>query len=106
MLTQVPRDTFKLFTTYRLQSLQQLKVGGGVRWQGAEYYKGSGPNGESFNQGAYSIVDLMAQYAFTPETSVSLNLNNALDEHYYTAIGSRGWYGTPRNITATLVQAF
>ncbi|MCQ4264149.1 TonB-dependent siderophore receptor [Stutzerimonas stutzeri] len=106
MLTQVPRDTFKLFTTYRLQSLQQLKVGGGVRWQGAEYYKGSGPNGESFNQGAYSVVDLMAHYAFTPETSVSLNLNNALDEHYYTAIGSRGWYGTPRNVTATLVQLF
>lgn len=106
LLTEVPRDTFKLFTSYRLQSLQQLKVGGGVRWQGAEYYKGSGPNGETFNQGAYSVVDLMAQYALTPETSVSLNLNNALDEHYYTAIGSRGWYGNPRNVTATLMHAF
>lgn len=106
LLTEVPRDTFKLFTSYRLQSLPQLKVGGGMRWQGAESYRNSGPNKETFYQDAYSIVDLMAQYAFTPQTSVSLNLNNALDKTYYTAIGARGWYGTPRSATATLVYAF
>lgn len=104
--TEVPRDTLKLFTSYRLQSMPQLKVGGGVRWQGAEYYKGAGPNDETFGQDAYSIVDVMAQYAFTAQTSVSLNLNNLFDEKYYTAIGSRGWYGTPRSATATLVYAF
>ncbi|WP_416466696.1 TonB-dependent siderophore receptor [Pseudomonas sp. LFS044] len=104
--TEVPRDTLKLFTTYRLQALAQLKVGGGVRWQGTEYYKGAGPNDETFTQAPYSVVDLMAQYAFTPQTSVSLNLNNVFDKTYYTAIGSRGWYGTPRSATATLVYAF
>ena len=106
LLTEIPRDTFKLFTSYRLQSLPQLKVGGGVRWQGTEYYKDAGPNGETFTQGDYSVVDLMAQYAFTPQTSVSLNLNNVFDEKYYTAIGARGWYGAPRSATATLVYAF
>jgi outer membrane receptor for ferric coprogen and ferric-rhodotorulic acid len=106
LLTEVPRDTLKLFTSYRLQSLPQLKVGGGVRWQGAEYYKEAGPDDETFEQDAYSIVDLMAQYAFTPQSSVSLNLNNVLDERYYTAIGARGWYGTPRSATATLAFAF
>ncbi|BAP45376.1 TonB-dependent siderophore receptor [Pseudomonas sp. StFLB209] len=104
--TEVPRDTLKLFTSYRLQSMPQLKVGGGVRWQGAEYYKGAGPNDETFGQDAYSIVDVMAQYAFTAQTSVALNLNNLFDEKYYTAIGSRGWYGTPRSATAILVYAF
>ncbi|MFJ4068431.1 TonB-dependent siderophore receptor [Pseudomonas sp. NPDC089996] len=104
--TEVPRDTLKLFTTYRLQSLPQLKVGGGVRWQGSEYYKDAGPNDETFTQDPYSVVDLMAQYAFTPQTSVSLNLNNVFDKTYYTAIGSRGWYGAPRSATATLVYAF
>jgi len=104
--TEVPRDTLKLFTTYRLQALPHLKVGGGVRWQGTEYYKGAGPNDETFTQAPYSVVDLMAQYAFTPQTSVSLNLNNVFDKTYYTAIGSRGWYGTPRSATATLVYAF
>ncbi|MFA7892024.1 TonB-dependent siderophore receptor [Pseudomonas putida] len=104
--TEVPRDTLKVFTTYRLQSVPQLKVGGGVRWQGNEYYKRSGPNGETFTQDPYSVVDLMAQYAFTPQTSVSLNLNNVFDKTYYTAIGSRGWYGAPRSATATLVYAF
>ncbi|MGY4495367.1 TonB-dependent siderophore receptor [Pseudomonas sp. TE3610] len=106
LLTEVPRDTFKLFTSYRLQSLPQLKVGGGVRWQGGEYYKNAGPNGETFSQGAYTIADLMAHYAITPKTSVGLNLNNVFDQHYYTAIGSRGWYGAPRSATATLVYAF
>lgn len=106
LLTEVPRDTLKLFTSYRLRALPQLKVGGGVRWQGEEYYKRSGPNNETFRQSDYAVVDLMAQYAFTPDTSVSLNLNNALDEHYYSAIGARGWYGTPRSLTATLAHAF
>lgn len=106
LLTEVPRDTLKLFTTYRLQSMPDLKVGGGVRWQGAEYYKGAGPGKATFKQDAYSVVDFMAQYAVTPQTSVSLNLNNVFDERYYTAIGSRGWYGTPRSATATLVYAF
>ncbi|MGE7992505.1 TonB-dependent siderophore receptor [Pseudomonas sp. NPDC089554] len=106
LLSEVPRDTLKLYTTYRLQSLPQLKIGGGVRWQGSEYYKNAGPNGEKFTQGAYSVVDAMAQYAFTPQTSVTLNVNNLFDEKYYTAIGSRGWYGTPRSATATLVYAF
>lgn len=106
LLTEVPRDTLKLFTSYRLQSLPQLKVGGGVRWQGSEYEKNAGPNHETFTQGAYSVVNLMAQYALTPQTSVSLNLDNVFDKTYYTAIGSRGWYGSPRSATATLVYAF
>ena len=106
LLTEVPRDTLKLFTSYRLQSLPQVKVGGGVRWQGAEYKKYAGPHRETFTQDAYSMVNLMAQYAFTPQTSVSLNLDNVFDKTYYTAIGSRGWYGSPRSATATLVYAF
>lgn len=102
MLTEVPRDTFKLFTSYRIASLDNLKVGGSVRWQGAEYYRGAGPNGETFRQGDYTLVDLMAQYAVTPNVTAALNLNNIFDEHYYTAISARGWYGTPRNATASL----
>lgn len=104
--TQMPRDTFKLYTSYRLQSLPQLKVGGGVRWQGAEYYKNSGPNGETAQQDSYSVADLMASYDINAATTVSLNLNNVFDETYYTNIGSRGWYGTPRNFTATLRHNF
>ncbi len=79
-------------------------MGGGVRWQGKEYYKGSGPNGETFTQAPYSVVD--GAVRLHPETSVSLNLNNALDETYYTAIGPRGWYGTPRSLTASLSNPF
>jgi len=106
MLTEVPRDTFKLFTSYRVPSLGGMKVGGSIRWQGSEYYRDSGPNGETFRQGNYTIVDLMAQYNLTPDLTVALNLNNLFDEHYYTAIGMRGWYGTPRNATVTLKYDF
>jgi outer membrane receptor for ferric coprogen and ferric-rhodotorulic acid len=38
LLNEAPRDTLKLLTTYRLQSVPQLKVGGDVRWQGEDYY--------------------------------------------------------------------
>lgn len=106
MNSEIPRDTLKLFTSYRLPSWPQLKVGGGIRWQGDEYYKNSGPNGETAYQDDYTVVDLMAQYALSQSTSISLNLNNLLDENYYSAIGSRAWYGTPRNFTASLSHSF
>lgn len=106
LLTEVPRDTFKMFTSYRIPALNSLKVGGSIRWQGSEYYAGAGPNDEKFEQDSYTIVDLMAQYTLSPQLSVAVNLNNLFDEHYFTAIGARGWYGTPRNVTATLRYDF
>lgn len=81
-------------------------MGGGVRWQGKEYCKGSGPNGETFTQAPYSVVDRWRSTSSPPETSVSLNLNNVLDDTYYTAIGPCGWYGTPRSLTASLSHPF
>lgn len=60
----------------------------------------------AIDQDAIASAAVGHEYAFTPQTSVSLNLNNVLDENYYTAIGSRSWYGTPCSATATLVYAF
>ena len=62
-------------------------------------------HGESRDRGQ-AMVDLMAQYDFSKQLNVSLNLNNLFDKKYYSAIGSRGWYGTPRSATATLRYAF
>lgn len=104
--TEVPRDTAKLFTSYRLTSLPQVKLGAGLRWQSKEYSRDAGPNDETFRQKGYGIVDLMAQYEFTPTMSATLNLNNVFDKRYYAAIGSRGWYGTPRNTTLTFHYTF
>ncbi|THF70019.1 MAG: TonB-dependent receptor, partial [Methylophaga nitratireducenticrescens] len=106
LVTQLPRDTFKLFTSYQIPALNNLKIGSSVRWQGDAYYEDAGPNGETFKQGSFTIVDLMAQYALNAETSLALNFNNIFDERYYTAIGTRGWYGTPRNITARMKYDF
>jgi len=106
LMTDIPRDSFKLFTSYQIPALNNLKVGGGVRWQGDTYYRDAGPNGETSKQGSFTIVDLMAQYALNSEISLALNFNNVFDERYYTAIGTRGWYGTPRHITATMKYDF
>lgn len=106
LLTDMPRDTFKIFTSYQIASLNNLKIGGSVRWQGEEYMKSVGPNGEDFTQDDFTVVDLMAQYPLSPDLSIAVNLNNVFDKEYYTYIGSRAWYGAPRNATATIKYMF
>src|SRR5690606_1914656 len=53
--TNVPQNTFKLFTTYRIASIGNgLTVGGGVRWQGDTYSDDQGPSSVRLKQKAYS----------------------------------------------------
>ncbi len=104
MLTYVPRQTLKLFTSYRLPGAwEKLTLGGGIQWQNATT-SGSGINHE---QGSFALVSLMARYQIDRTLSVSLNLNNALDKHYFSSITSNnGTYGAPRNFMASLRYSF
>lgn len=93
-LTYIPKDTFKLFTTYAAVGvLDGLTVGANLRWQD-EIYEIIYTN---VRQGSFSVLDLMAQYKITPRLSTSLNINNVLDKRYYTDIANSGWWGTPRS---------
>lgn len=98
--TFLPRNSVKLHTSYRLPgALQQLTVGGGVRWQ-------SKTGSYGVWQGSQTIASLMARYEIDRHLSVSLNMDNLFDRTYYNYIGSYSHYGAPRSLTAALKYRF
>ena len=110
--TDNPRELLKLYSTYRFSgALDRLTLAGGINWQGREYMNATNPVlgvSERLEQEAFSLVSLMARYDITADLSAQLNVDNLLDETYYSQIGfySQLEYGQPRNITATLRYSF
>jgi len=112
--TEQPRTRITLFTTYQLTgALRDLTLGGGARWQSNVYANVQGASNGEFverkaEQGSYVLVDAMARYKLTPQTSVQLNLNNVFDEKYYSQVNfySTRNYGEPRNVMVTLKHEF
>ncbi|NWK94387.1 TonB-dependent siderophore receptor [Sphingobium lactosutens] len=103
-LPQIAKNSFKMFTSYKLPGeLDGLTLGGNLRWQGRTTADGEGPNGEIYTQGSLAIVDLMANYRFSDRLSLAVHADNIFDKTYYSglAIGSSR-YGTPRAFTVTL----
>ncbi|WP_287031078.1 TonB-dependent siderophore receptor [Pseudomonas sp. UBA6310] len=105
--TNIAQNTVKLFTTYVLRSIGNgLTIGGGVNWQSEIYSDGVGPaRDQRFTQDDYAVVDVMARYPITEQLSATLNLNNLLDEEYYTS-SSSSYFGAPRNATLGLRMEF
>lgn len=101
--TEQPVHLFKLFSSYTPQSQPRLTLGGGVNWQ-SEIYQDNALR-ERYTQQRYAVVNLMARYALNSDLSLSLNLNNAFDKAYRTALAYHD-YGAPRNLTATLKYQF
>lgn len=102
IVTEIPRNSVKLFTTYRLPgALDKLTVGGGVNWQSETGYDLS----YATTQSSYALANLMARYQITPSLSATLNVNNLFDKEYYTTTAA-GLYGAPRNFMTTLRYAY
>ncbi|WP_249931446.1 TonB-dependent siderophore receptor [Pseudoalteromonas sp. S1610] len=105
--TTNPKDQFKLFTSYQLSGeLDNLKVGGGYRWQSNSYDEVNNPvyGAVEVNQPSYGIASLMANYQMNEQLSVSLNIDNLFDKHYYSQIGfyNQYRYGKPRSFSLQL----
>ena len=105
--TTNPKDQFKLFTSYQLSgALDNLKVGGGYRWQSNSYDEVKNPvyGAVEVNQPSYGIASLMANYQMNEQLSVSLNIDNLFDKHYYSQIGfyNQYRYGKPRSFSLQL----
>lgn len=104
--TNIAQNTAKLFTTYTLPSIGNgLTVGGGINWQSEIYSNNVGPRKVRFTQDDYALVDVMARYPLTKQLTATLNLNNLLNEEYYTNTSS-SYFGTPRNATLGLRMEF
>lgn len=102
IVTEIPRNSVKLFTTYRLPGeLNKLTIGGGFNWQseaGYDLYYAT-------TQSSYALANAMARYQITPQLSASVNLNNIFDKEYYTTTAA-GMYGAPRNLMTSFKYAF
>ena len=98
--TFIPRKAIKTATTYRFDSLPQLKVGATVNTQSKIH---TGENGVTISQGGYTTMGLMAQYEITPKLTLSTNINNVTDKRYLTSLlWTQSYYAAPRNASVSL----
>jgi len=100
--TYIPTETLKAMLTY--SPINALKLGAAMRWQNAtsiSYWYGSA------EQGAYSVVDLMASYQFTKNLKASIYVDNVGDKKYYgSLIKPYINYGEPRNVGITVAYSY
>lgn len=102
--TYVPKHLVRASATYRVPSLEQLKVGASVNWQD-DIHRDVDIGGRlaRIEQDAYAVVNLMASYDIDPHWTVSANLNNLTDEKYLTSLyWDQGYYAAPRNASMSV----
>ena len=115
-LTQVPDHAFSLFTTYELRAYN-VQLGYGVTYQGESYLTQHGlVTGSTNTRTTIPRVKSddywvhRATIAWTPMDSLELrlNVNNLLNETYYTRLRNNGWAtpGDKRNATLTANYRF
>jgi len=105
-----PRKQLKLFTKHKLSGFAQgWSLGGGIQWESTAPITATNPvtgAAEPVGQPAYALVDLMASYAFNARTQLQINIDNALDKHYYNSSWSGYTYGEPRKLTVAVKHRF
>jgi catecholate siderophore receptor len=80
-LVNTPRNSFNLWSTYRLPS--SFSFGGGARFVGKRF-------GNTINTrfvDAYWTFDLMASYPISNHVDLKLNLYNLTDKYYFDRLG-------------------
>ncbi|WP_193317294.1 TonB-dependent siderophore receptor [Janthinobacterium sp. FT14W] len=101
--SRYPRQQLKLVTSYHLSGAAQgWRVGASVYGQGATE---SSDGTYHLRQGRYAIVGLNAAWQVDSRAELHLNVNNALDKHYYQSIYSDVFGNLPgaqRNLMLTL----
>ncbi len=106
IMERIPKNTIKAFTTYQLPGAwQRWTVGGGITWQSRYGWDASAANGWDYQE-SFTLANLMARYRVSPSTDVSINIQNAFDKRYFTALADTGVYGAPRNVTVSLKHRF
>lgn len=93
--TLTPENEFSLYTSYKLnQWVEGLTIGGGARWQDKTWGDVTNPlykDPVKHVVSDYWLFDARANYEVNDQLSVSFNVNNLLDEKYYTIFS---WYST------------
>ncbi|RUO29755.1 TonB-dependent siderophore receptor [Aliidiomarina sedimenti] len=102
----LPEDMIKASVLYAWNDA--FRFGVNANWQSEVSNPGVGPNGETFNQGSYTVVNAMASYQLSQNWDLNLNLNNLFDEKYYSSIDffNQGFFGAPRNVQLSVKYAW
>ncbi|WP_396587064.1 TonB-dependent siderophore receptor [Bermanella sp. R86510] len=94
-----PTETANLALSYSLPTLSQLTLGVVYDWQNE--IEGV------VKQEAYGLTSLTANYAVTPSLKANVKINNVGDEKYINSLKwDQGYYGAPRNFSASVEYAF
>lgn len=114
LMTTLPAQMARLFSTYRLsEGSSGWKIGGGISWQSRFEGKVWPPAADAadyaiVSQKAYALVDLTAEYQFTPAMSANIVLRNVFNKDYLNSIGlfETAYRGEPRSAMLTLNYRF
>ncbi|WP_116365530.1 TonB-dependent siderophore receptor [Parahaliea mediterranea] len=102
--TFIPRNTLKLLMTWQPQALPKLAMGLSTRWQDDIYFDSAYGR---IQQDNYVVVGGYASYAITEGLSVSLNVDNAFDEEYFSSVKyEQVYYAAPRSVNVSASWAF
>jgi outer membrane receptor protein involved in Fe transport len=90
-IPQVPQHLFKVYTDYH--PLKKLAISADLQAIGSSFVKGNEnnlhqPDGQYYlgsgKVGAYGVVNLGARYSFGPHYELFAEINNLLNQRYYT----------------------
>ncbi|RTE86805.1 TonB-dependent siderophore receptor [Lysobacter sp. N42] len=110
-----PENLFRASMTYTPASIEALKLGASFQWQDTisrvqgvvgDFYANEGETIVT-TQGAYGRLNLMASYQLNDNLRLSFNANNVLDKKYINSlVWAQGYYGAPRNYSASIAWSF
>lgn len=105
LLREVPKQTFKLFTSWTPAAMAKLTLGSGVYWQS----KLTGDVDPEFlatsEIKSYAVLNLMGRYRFDDKVDLTVNVANLFDRAYRVDPTGQD-YGSPRALSATLRYQF
>lgn len=103
----LPEDMVKASVLYTASDA--LKMGVNANWQSKILSNPNiGPNGETFTQDSYTVVNAMVNYKLSQSWDLSFNINNLFDKKYYSSIDffNQGFFGAPRNVELSVKYAW
>ena len=97
-----PRHSGTLWTTY--QFTEALRLGGGLNARSSQTPNRSPPGIVAPH---WVTVDLLAEYTFSDQLSLRINMHNATNKYYADSLYTAHYIqGAPRALTATLTAKF
>ncbi len=101
--TTMPEQQFKLYTSYQPAVAPKLTVGASLRWQDDTHVDGE--IDPLYTIDSYFVMGANVDYALTEQLSLSLLVDNLLDEEYRVSNYSHS-YGAPLNATVSVRAKF